>query len=478
MVISITEKFSTLSSMSTYNTYINTPVQKPQTSVVQVDVQTDKKLEEQKNKNKLLMPLSLVAGGGILLYFGLKHPSYEKMYNKFVNGKIFDMDKRMHLFTARVVNRLNDVTSEATKFIQEFKAKRYINPADNLGPLRTLKDPRQLIHAQDIAFETITTAGNSYFKPGATDFGDFGSTMRSLICSARHDMAREQNITKLDLNDFIKIPIARNEKHAGLIEAAENKLISSVNFMSMQTGKIIDEQTLSTIKRLYVQMANAVLESKRRIRQSKMNVIDETYVRMSKVLGLKDFKPSYHSIPVASGFDELTAQQLKPTKLPSKLRKAAPNNSYLNALQTKDFSNLTDKDLYEIFYSANYENSLQDLGFLIDRLRLRQAVDKAKAPERASSYDVIIPKLEYLSKRLHEFGKRELFGVLDKDFDNMRVENKQASVYYILRVAKRLGYQSLQEMDQAMMKENAAYPNLSIRKYIQIFIDNPDLYFS
>ena len=291
-------------------------------------------------------------------------------------------------------------------------------------------------------------------------------------------MAREQNITKLDLNDFIKIPIARNEKHAGLIEAAENKLISSVNFMSMQTGKIIDEQTLSTIKRLYVQMANAVLESKRRIRQSKMNVIDETYVRMSKVLGLKDFKPSYHSIPVASGFDELTAQQLRPTKLPSKLRKAALSNSYLKAIQTKDFSNLTDEDLYEIFYSANYENSLQDLGFLIDRLRLRQAVDKAKAPERASSYDVIIPKLEYLSKRLHEFGKRELFVVLDKDFDNMRVENKQASVYYILRVAKRLGYQSLQEMDQAMMKENAAYPNLSIRKYIQIFIDNPDLYFS
>ena len=105
---------------------------------------------------------------------------------------------------------------------------------------------------------------------------------------------------------------------------------------------------------------------------------------------------------------------------------------------------------------------MQDLGFLIDRLRLRQAVDKAKSPDRASSYDVIVPKLEYLSKRLHEFGKRELFGVLDKDFDHMRLEKKRASVYYVLRVARRLGFDSIQDMDAMMLKENSAYADLNI----------------
>ena len=92
--------------------------------------------------------------------------------------------------------------------------------------------------------------------------------------------------------------------------------------------------------------------------------------------------------------------------------------------------------------------------------------------------DVIIPKLEYLSKRLHEFGKRELLDVINKDFDHMRQDNRQAAVYYILRVAKRIGFESIQEMDEALMKENTVYANLNIRNYIRIFKENPDLYFS
>lgn len=474
MVNSVTEKFQTFSTLNKYSTYASTTVQNTPVVTEHVENASGKK----QKKEKLLLPLGLIAGGGILLYMGLKHPSPETLYNRFANSKIFGMDKRMSAFTTYVEHSMNEVSAGATKFIQDYKARRFVNPSDNLGPLRTLTDPRHLIDAQDIAFESILAADQAHFKVGATDFGDFSSTMFDLMRAAKQDLTREQNITKLDLDDFIQIPIEKNEKYSDLIEAVENRLINSVNFMKEKTGQIIDTHSLSTRKRLFVQMANAVLESRKRIKQAKMNIIDETYARMGKLLELDDLAPSYHTIPEATEFSRLTDKQLKPTKLPAKLRKAAPYNIYLKALQSKDFANLTDEDIHEIFYTAHYGNSLQDLGFLIDRLRIRQVVDKAKAPDKPSTYDVIVPKLEYLSKRLHEYGKRELFDVLSKDFDDMRVELKQSSVYHVMRVAKRLGYESIQEMDAAMMKENAAYPSLSIRKYIQIFKENPDLYFS
>ena len=49
--------------------------------------------------------------------------------------------------------------------------------------------------------------------------------------------------------------------------------------------------------------------------------------------------------------------------------------------------------------------------------------------------------------------------------------------YYASRIARRLGYDSLQEMDNCLLKENIAYKDMNIRKYINIFINNPDIYF-
>ena len=479
MVNLITEKTVIKPTLSPYlQTYVTPPVQEePKVTPIQEPVPPVEISDKANSKNKLLLPLSLIGSGGILLYLGLKNPNPTKMYKRFVDGKLFEMDKRLRTFTACVKTRLNKVSSEATQYIEDYKARRFINPADNLGPLRSLTDPRQLIDAQDIAFESLVATSRSN-KLGATEFGDFSVTVRRLGREARRDLSREQDIVKLELGDYVQVPIPKNEKYSYLVEVSENRLIGMVNFLSEQTGRIVDEQTSAVTKRLFVQMADAVLESKKRIRTSKMNIIDETYARMSKLLGIRDLKPTYHKIPEAADFATLTEKQLKPLKLPSKLRKAAQSNVYLRALQTKDFANLSEADIKEIFYSAHYENNLLDLGFLIDRFRLRQAVDKFNVPDKPSQYDVIIPKLEYLSKRLHEFGKRELLDVINKDFDHMRQDNRQAAVYYILRVAKRIGFESIQEMDEALMKENTVYANLNIRNYIRIFKENPDLYFS
>ena len=215
MVNLITEKTVIKPTLSPYlQTYVTPPVQEePKVTQIQEPVQAVEITDKSNTKNKLLLPLSLIGSGGILLYLGLKNPNPTKMYKRFVDGKLFEMDKRLRTFTACVKTRLNKVSSEATQFIEDYKARRFINPADNLGPLRTLTEPRQLIDAQDIAFESLVAASRTN-KLGATEFGDFSITVRRLGREARRDLSREQDIVKLELGDYVQVPIPKNEKHS------------------------------------------------------------------------------------------------------------------------------------------------------------------------------------------------------------------------------------------------------------------------
>ena len=470
MVNLITEKIISNPTISQINTTV-----KPTAPVTQESVTPE---AEASNKRKLALPLSLIASGGILLYFGLRKPSPEKLYNDFVRGKVSEMQRRVQKYSAFVKTALDSGYAPATKFIDDFKKTRFVDPAADLGPLRVLKDPRKLLNAQEIAFDAIIDVDKAQHKLGAPDFSDFVTKMIGWGRPAKSSIEREQRIVKLELSDYVKLPTLRNEKYSDIVEASENRLIEMVNFLGEQTALIEKSQTSSYTKRLYVQMADVILEMRSRVRQAKANVIDTTFARMRQLLGVRDLKPTYNTIPEASEFAELTARELAPTKLPKKLQKMSDSNIFLKIIQTKDFSKLTDQDIAEIFWRSPYSNNLQDLGFLIDRLRLKRAVDKANTPDKKSIYDTVIPKLEYLSKRLHEFGKRELLTTADKNFDTMSLEHKKVNLWYVSRVARRLGYISIHEMDEALLKESSAYADYNIRKYMSIFKSNPDLYFN
>ena len=125
MVNLITEKTAIKPTLSPYlQTYVTPPVQEePKVAPVQAPIQPVEVSDNSNHKNKLLLPLSLIGSGGILLYFGLKNPNPAKMYKRFVDGKLFEMEKRLRTFTASVKTRLNKVTSEATQYIEDYKVR-------------------------------------------------------------------------------------------------------------------------------------------------------------------------------------------------------------------------------------------------------------------------------------------------------------------------------------------------------------------
>lgn len=477
MVNLITEKFYT-KSVNPYQVQFNEQKQKQnvQNSIVNSSI-TEQIDVKPKHKKNTLLPSTLIAGGGLLLYLGLRKPSAQKIYNNVVNEKVSRMECVIYDFTTFVRNSLRDVEKEATKLIDDYREKRFIDPNENLAIFKSLKNPHRLVAAQDLGFESIINSDKMRYHAGASDFDTFSIMLTKLTNAAKEKMYKEQKSVNLELRDLTRISGNTAEKNVDLVEACENRLVDIANFRQEQLSKIIEREVSSTSKQLLKKMISTIMESRSRIKQGKMNIIDTSYAQMRRLLKNNDLKPTYDTIPQTVGLESLTPEQLNSRTIPCILKNEEEYNSYIKALKTKDFSNLTDKDLYEIFYSSYYDNNLQDLGFLIDRLRLRQAIYKSKYPDKQSIYDTMVTKLQYLSAKLHEYGKHELFNTVNKDFNGTSFESKQVRVYYISRVAKRLGYNSIDEVDAVLLKEYPEYANLSIREFIKVFKDNPDLYF-
>ena len=169
--------------------------------------------------------------------------------------------------------------------------------------------------AQDIAFEAIESTDRAEQKLGAPIFGEFSSFVTNVKKGANSAIERQQRIVNLELGDYVCVPGLKNEKHSDLVEATENRLIEMKNFFSGQTVRIANEQISLVSKRKYREMAEAILESRRRIRQSKANIVETTYASMRRIFGVKDLKPTYSIIPEAKDFELLTPEQLKPTKV-------------------------------------------------------------------------------------------------------------------------------------------------------------------
>ena len=235
----------------------------------------------------------------------------------------------------------------------------------------------------------------------------------------------------------------------------------------------------NAVRSQHGQMAQAITESRKLQNLAKENIINTSFYQAKKLLNLPDdFGPSYLKIPQLSDFDgRLDSIELKPITVPPRLKEIYDDNNYFKLAIENDFTDLSENDMLKIFYSISPDENLKDLGYLIDRLRLRQAILKTKNGDKKSVYDVIIPKLEYLSARLHEFGNRDLFTRCSVDFDSMNVTERSDVLRHIYNTASRLGYESIADMASALAKESSNYRTLNIRNYMKIFKDNPDIYF-
>lgn len=469
MVSLITEKFSIPSNISYNPAYINTsPVKK----------QSLKEITPAK-KDKTLISLSLAAVGGILLYLGLKSPGKAQIFDKNIRNQVFKMEAEINAYVLYIKGIIDSSFEPISKYIKEYTAHNFINPLGFFANAKMLKEPISVARAQDLAFEAINRNNLEVSKAGASDMDTFAIKIEKIKKETAAKIDQKKEKIKLKIEDYIHLPNLNKDDSSDLTEAAENRLITMASSLSEQMNDIKDKKLNAIVKRQYAKMAEAITTARNLKYETKENVINNVYNHIRELLKLpENFVPSYYKIPTLENFERLTTEELKRTSLPKALKEPHIKNIYLTAIETKDFNNLTNEDLNEIFYKASYDNNLQDLGFLIDRLRIRQVVAKSQNNTiEENTYRVIITKLEYLLNKLHEFGESELLKKCRLNFDNMELEQRRARLYDISTVSRRLGFTTLQEMDSYFAKYNEDYKLLNIREYINIFKNNPDLYF-
>lgn len=439
---------------------------------------TDKKVKSWKD---MLAPLGLVAGGGILLYYGIKTPGKVKLFKNNIKSRLFQMEAELGDYNSFVKKTVDMQFGGVARYIQEYKQQRFPDISNFISNIKMLQNPKLISNINDLAFLTVAKSDVEVTRPGASDIGNFSVIVDQAVREASKLIDGKKYKSRMVMNDYVHVPKFKDGKHSDLMESAENQLIAMSTSISQQMETVKNEKLHIMIKANYKKMAEIITNMRQQRTASKENVIEATFEKLSSLLKLENFVPSYNKIPTLENYEKLTYEQLKPSSIPKSIEDMAKNNIYLSVIKSKDFNNfndLNDRDVYEIFYRSPYNNNLKDLGFLIDRIRVKQAIANSLSETAESdNLNIIIAKLEYLSNKLHKVGSEELIKKCQKDFNKMTLGQRQAALYYVTTVSRRLGFDTIKDMDKYFAEHNDIYKTLNIRDYIEIFDRNPDLYF-
>lgn len=458
-------------------TYIYTPEPKDKKEESAISHIKSNDLPQDK-KNLKLLSAGLITSGGLLFYYGLTRPGKNKIFEQFVQNKIFNMEiiaNRYRTFVSEIVDSSFLKTAE---FITNFKNTRFLNPSDSIIQIKMLSDPEKIANAQDLAFDAILNVNCSRQRAGTSEFGEFTSLFENIMRKTTDTIDREKHRTNIELDDFIHLPKIKEKFSPDLIEELESRLISANRSLDMFMEELKKFRLEAISRQQFAQMADAIVHARQLQTISKQNIINASFEKVKHILKLgNDFIPLYNKGKYNIGTLEEISEFLKPQKIPTRICKQTEANVYMKTILKQDLSNLSEKQLKSIFYKTPYENTLKDLRYMIDRYRLRHAVALSQKSEDAPIYEGMIIKLEYLSNILEDYGKGKLLEKCTKDFDQMTVGQRRASLYYISTVAKRLGYENLEAMDKDLYKTSELYKNSNLHFYMPIIKDNPNLYF-
>ncbi len=426
---------------------------------------------------KLVLPLSLIAGGGILLYLGLRGPKKIEIFNAHVRNKLAQMEIEINGFEQYVDKTIRTSFAEVSEYISKYKKDNDIIPTVFSSNIRRLREPKQVADAQDLAFEAIANSDGEIRRAGASDMGNFMCKVSDVKGRAVSQIDGKKEQVRLLFGDYVHLPRFKDGKYADLMETSESQLVTTAGVYLEQLERMKLAAIRKAVSDQYQDMTDFVVKIRGLRNESKAQVIENSFAQIRRLKGISDdFKPSYNKIATLDNFEKLTPEELAPQVLPSQLEEIYGNDIFIKFLKEHDFNEVTEDDLRRFFYSTPYNNTVKDLGFLVDRLRIRKVVAEPK-PEEAKIYDNMIAKLEFLSNKLNVYGKDELLKKCSRDFEHMNVDQRKAALYYVTTVSRRLGFDSVLQMDEYMVKNSPAYRELNIREYMEIFKENPELYF-
>lgn len=431
-----------------------------------------------KDNAKKVFPFGMIAGGALLIYYGVKKPSGVTFVKNLAKDRISKIGKNVQEFASDAKQSISESFKDLNKHIQIYKKNRWIKPAEILNPLENAKTVDEVMLAQDSGFATIQNGITKCHRSGATDFDTFLVEALKIKKTLSDKLNLNRYHRDLSNGDLIHFPKFKDEKHKDLIAELSkdvDKEVKSASESMKQTQN--DELALATRKEA-TKFSKIVTETRHLVADTKSDLIDKAFPKIRKMLGLgEDFVPSYRHISTLKRFEKLSADELKPQNLPQGAEKIFANTIFDNILRTKDFSTLDDESIKILFARMPITTSVTDLGLMADRLRLKGAISQSKGLNEEALYNNAIAKVEFLQNKLYKYGLDSYLEKANADFSKLNVEQKRAKFAMISEIVRKMGYNTIEQMDKVVVQKYPAYKNVPLRKQIPEIKQNPDKYY-
>ena len=446
---------------------------------VSVSAQTNQPADndvQNTDKKKLILPLGLIAGGGLLIYYGIKAPTKSKIIKNIVNERLAQIKANLKIYKDSTTDIVENSFKPFEKYIADYLKINSFSGYQEF--FENLTGPKMVTRAVDLYMDAIVSLLRKNRQGNLTDMGQFSADINNVLKNVNENLTNKRNAMALLFEDYAKLPSNKDEKLNSLIISSSAKLraqsVSTLGQMDVIKYMAIHKSLL----KYFAQMADAITTSREKILQSKREIIDLAYARTSELLGMEyDLKPSYKHLPSIDNYLTLTPQELKPQNLSVNISDSVSDDIYFKWVQQQDFNNLTEEDVRRIFYSAPYDNNLEDFKLLIDRLKLQKVISDKTTGVENPEYKILISKFEFLLNKLYDFGISEIVNKSSKDFNKMNTEQKRAALYYVNAASRRMGFSSIESMDKYMAQVSEEYSKLSMRNYISFFKRKPELYY-
>ncbi|MBR1424355.1 hypothetical protein IJ579_02190 [bacterium] len=454
-----------------------------QNNELQVVSTLNQKKKENNVSDKLLLglPLTLLTTGGLLIYLGLKKPSINRVMSRVIKKHYAEMEVKTSEFIDLAQKKINEFFENSLEKIYNYKKDKVSYISEKLSPsFDKAENPRQIIKTQNLLFKTVDTEFNEVARAGLSEFGLFINELFIRVNKLKGQLGYQHWQTELQLQDAVNITSTSEyrkfigeDRYSEALNQAQQILRDDVTKLVAQMNDYVDKETGHYVKLQSKIMANDITELRDLIFDCKKNIIDQAFKKMSEILKLEDFTPVNSREFTLESISNLQSFDLKPQKMPKVISAMFEGCEYWQAVENIDFNNLSDEIIKNIFYKNSPHYSLNDIGIMIDRIRLYEVANA----QHSKLCKIAIAKLECLYVKLREFGESEFLSRSDQKFDISNPESIRAKIYYINDISRRLGYHTLTQANRNFIRNYPQYSKTKLCRCMDMIRQNPDMYF-
>ena len=437
---------------------------------------TEKAFSDRLRENKTnIIAGGLITGGTVLLYLGLTRPGKNKIFDKYISGRMEKMDSIVKSFSDFVSEKIESSSNELFSYIAKYRKTHIANSEEYIPKLKAADEPKKVLTEQDNAFGVLY----QNFKEGIKNYkDDFSVLFMKIKYGVKGEISGKQNRTILALKDYLTLP--RGDFDEELLKGVEMHLAGKQKKLLAYMERLKNTEINKIENLRFQQMADAITESRFSVTRTKEAILDTAFDKVVKMLNLgKDFEPKYRLRRYDLGGIKSINKYLKPISIPDKVMENFEPNLFMEILTKTDLDKLSEDDIRAIFFRMPFDYNLKDLRYLIDRIRLHRALAAAEKPygQSAKVYKTMEVKLEYLSNILNDYGEKELLKYCDFDIEKLNPDQIEGKMAYINKVSRRLGYENFSVMNREMLKTNEKYAKLQLPNYAEMIEGNPKKFF-